>query len=69
MPAKVERIFNWGGGGGGGLRPGHEFVGGSGAILPQKILKSKCRPVGGGGGEGKAPQQSLCASGLVNQQS
>ena len=39
-------IFNWGGGGGGGgalenERRGREFVVGSGAILPQKILK--CR--------------------------
>ena len=39
----------------GGLVPGGKFVGGSGAILPQKILKSKCHPHkkwGGGGGAG-----------------
>ena len=52
------RILKWGGGG--CLCPGHEFVGGSEAILPQKILKSKCRPrkkwAGGGGG---APPPAL----------
>ena len=33
-----------GGGGGGGLAPGALVCRGSGAILRQKILKSKCRP-------------------------
>ena len=41
----AERIFNWRGGGGGrGLENDHrsgKFVGGSGGILPQKIVKSR----------------------------
>ena len=45
VAGKAEPIFNWGGGGGGwGLeneRRCGEFVGGSGAILPQKSLKSR----------------------------
>ena len=32
------------GGGGGGVAPRVRVCRGSGAILPQKILKSKCRP-------------------------
>ena len=65
----AERIFNWGGGGGGGgLRPGREFIRRSGVILPQKILKSKCRPckmcvcvcVCGGGEKAPPPLPRPC---------
>ena len=53
-------------GGGGGLHPGREFVGVSGAILPQKILKSKMssQKVGGGGG-GVPPSLTVFSDGII----
>ena len=41
LQGRRSQFSTWGGGGG-DLAPGG--VGGSGAILPQKVLKSKCRP-------------------------